>query len=121
MRLIVWLSASSLVAHLTVLDLSPDMVALAQKNAGEYGLEDRVLYIQGSGSRMPFEDGSFDAIFTNGSLHEWADPRTTFNEIWRVLRVGGQYFVSDLKRDMPALLHWFIRLNTKPKEMLSRA
>jgi ubiquinone/menaquinone biosynthesis C-methylase UbiE len=66
---------------------------------------------------MPFDEGSFDAVFTNGSLHEWADPRATFNEIWRVLRVGGRYLISDLKRDMPVLLHWFIRLSTKPKGM----
>jgi len=70
------------------------MIALAHKNAGEYGLEDRVRYVNASGSRMPFEDGSFDAVFTNGSLHEWADPRATFNEIWRVLRAGGRYFIS---------------------------
>jgi ubiquinone/menaquinone biosynthesis C-methylase UbiE len=102
---------------LTGLDISPDMIALAQKNASEYGLQDRVRYVNGSGSKMPFEDGSFDAVFTNGSLHEWADPRATFNEIWRVLQVGGRYFISDLRRDMPAPLHLFIRLNTKPKEM----
>jgi ubiquinone/menaquinone biosynthesis C-methylase UbiE len=102
---------------LTGLDISPDMIALAHKNAGEYGLEDRVRYVNASGSRMPFKDGSFDAVFTNGSLHEWADPRATFNEIWRVLRAGGRYFISDLRRDMPALLHWFMRLNAKPKEM----
>jgi ubiquinone/menaquinone biosynthesis C-methylase UbiE len=102
---------------LTGLDISPDMIALAQKNAGEYGLQERVRYVRGSGSKMPFEDSSFDAVFTNGSVHEWADPRATFDEIWRVLRVGGQYFISDLKRNMPVLLHWFIRLTTKPKEM----
>lgn len=111
-----WLKSTA-DTSLTGLDISPDMIALAQRNASHYGLIDRVHYLLGSGSNMPFEEGSFDAVFTNGSLHEWADPRATFDEIWRVLRVGGQYFISDLKRDMPVLLHWFIRLNTKPKEM----
>ena len=111
-----WLK-NTLGTSLTGLDISPDMIALAQKNASEYALADRAHYVQGSGSSMPFDEGSFDAVFTNGSLHEWADPRATFNEIWRVLRVGGRYFISDLKRDMPVLLHWFIRLSTKPKGM----
>jgi ubiquinone/menaquinone biosynthesis C-methylase UbiE len=102
---------------LTGLDISPDMIALARKNASQYGLENRVRYVKGSGSRMPFEDGSFEAVFANGSLHEWADPRATFDEIWRVLRAGGRYLISDLKRDMPVLLHWFIWLNTRPIEM----
>jgi len=102
---------------LTGLDISPDMIVLAQKNAREYGLEDRAHFVRGSGDKMPFERESFDAVFTNGSLHEWLDPRVTFDEIWRVLRMGGRYFVSDLRRDMPALLHWLMRLRAKPQEM----
>jgi ubiquinone/menaquinone biosynthesis C-methylase UbiE len=111
-----WLTSTQ-DTSLTGLDISPDMIACAQRNASGYGLENRVRYVKGSGNEMPFEDGSFDAVLTNGSLHEWADPRATFDEIWRVLRSGGRYFISDLKRDMPMLLHWFIRLNTRPKEM----
>ena len=103
--------------RLTGLDISADMIALAKKNAGEYGLEGRVRYVKGSGSKVPFEDGSFDAVFTNGSLHEWDDPKATFDEIWRVLRVGGRYFISDLRRDMPTLVHWFMRFSARPKEM----
>jgi ubiquinone/menaquinone biosynthesis C-methylase UbiE len=102
---------------LTGLDISRDMIALAQKNASQYGLEDRVCFVQGSGSTIPFEDGTFDAVFSNGSLHEWPEPRATFNEIWRVLRIGGRYFISDLRRDMLVLLHWFLRLNARPKDM----
>lgn len=102
---------------LTGLDISPDMVALAQRNAKEYGLESRSQYVQSSGSRMPFEEGTFDAVFTNGSLHEWAEPKATFDEIWRVLRKGGRYLISDLRRDMPALLHWFMHLMARPKMM----
>lgn len=67
---------------LTGLDISPDMIALAQKNAREYGLEGRTSYVKGSGSEMPFDDCSFDFVFTNGSLHEWVEPRATFDQIW---------------------------------------
>jgi ubiquinone/menaquinone biosynthesis C-methylase UbiE len=99
------------------LDISPDMVALAERNAREYGLAHRVEYVRSSGSTMPFDDNTFDAAFTNGSLHEWADPRSTFDEIWRVVKPSGKVFISDLRRDMFALVRWFLWLNTGPKEI----
>ena len=102
---------------LTGLDISSDMVALAQQNAVDYALADRADYVQSSGSKMPFEDSVFDAVFTNGSLHEWTDPKATFNEIWRVLCSGGRYFISDLRRDMPGVLRWFMWLMARPKVM----
>jgi ubiquinone/menaquinone biosynthesis C-methylase UbiE len=99
------------------LDISLDMIALAQRNAQEYGLAHRVEYVHSSGSTMPFDDNTFDAAFTNGSLHEWADPRSTFDEIWRVVKPGGKVFISDLRRDMIAPVRWFLWVNTEPKEI----
>ena len=89
---------------LTGLDISPDMHELVKRNAGEYGLTDRTRYKKGNSDRLPFPDNTFDAAFTNGSLHEWEDPLCAFNETWRVLKPGGRYFISDLRRDMNALL-----------------
>jgi len=99
------------------LDISTDMISIAEGNAKEYGFSDRVEYIHSSGDKMPFNDQSFDAVFTNGSLHEWSNPKDTFNEIWRVLKKGGRVFISDLRRDMFFLLKWFLWINTKPKEI----
>ena len=99
------------------LDISTDMIVVAERNAREYDLSQRVEYVHSSGSRMPFDDNTFDAVFTNGSLHEWADPRSTFNEIWRVLKPGGKVLISDLRRDMLALVRWFLWINTTPHEI----
>ncbi len=99
---------------LTGLDISPDMQALARRNARDYGLSERTAYQLGSGDCLPFDDNAFDFAFTNGSLHEWSNPRGTFDEIWRVLKPGGGYFISDLRRDMHPLVRGFLWLGTQP-------
>lgn len=99
---------------LTGLDISPDMQALAQRNARAYGLSERSQYQLGSGDRLPFDADRFDVVFTNGSLHEWVNPRGTFDEIWHVLKPGGRYFISDLRRDMHPLVRGFLWLGTQP-------
>jgi len=99
------------------LDISIDMIAIAERNAAEYGLEDRVTYVQGDACVMPFEDDYFDGVFTNGSLHEWAHPEMIINEIARVLKPGGNYCISDLRRDMNPLIKWFMWFVTRPKEI----
>jgi ubiquinone/menaquinone biosynthesis C-methylase UbiE len=99
------------------LDISADMISIAERNVEEYGLSERVEYVHSSGDKMPFDDEKFDAVFTNGSLHEWSDPENAFNEIWRVLKKGGRVFISDLRRDMFFLTKWFLWINTRPKEI----
>lgn len=99
------------------LDISPDMSALAQKNAQTYGLAARVEYRLGDCNHLPFAENTFDAVFTNGSLHEWAEPRAAFDEIWRVLKPGGRYFVSDLRRDVGFLTLGILWLGVRPTTM----
>ena len=100
---------------LTGLDISPDMTALAERNALSYGLHERVQYDTGVGDKLPYPDNTFDAVFTNGSLHEWVNPKGTFDEIYRVLKPGGRYYVSDLRRDMSVFVRWFLWSGTRPK------
>ena len=98
-------------------DISPEMIALAESNAREYGLADRARYVLGDGQKLPFEDGLFDAVFTSNSLHEWSEPEKTIEEIHRVLTPGGRYFISDLRRDVSLPARWFLYLATRPREM----
>jgi ubiquinone/menaquinone biosynthesis C-methylase UbiE len=99
------------------LDISPEIIKIADRNAAEYGLSDRVEYKQGSGSGIPFDDSFFDAVFTYDSLHEWSQPGETLNEIYRVLKPGGRYLISDLRRDISLLIKWFLWFNTQPNEI----
>lgn len=93
---------------LTGCDVSPAMVRIARKNAAEYGLSAR--YVLGSAMELPFSDSSFDCVVSNGCLHEWETPRMVFDEIWRVLRPGGRFCVTDLRRDTAQWKHWLLWL-----------
>ncbi len=104
-------------ASLTGLEISPDMIIIAQKNACEYGFGEKCEYVAGNAMDMPFEDCSFDAAFSNGSLHEWEDPVKILNETYRVLKNGERAFISDLKRDTLLPLRIFMSALTKKRSM----
>ena len=104
-------------SRLKALEISPDMIAVAGKNASNYGLQDRWEIFEGSGDNIPMEDALLDGVFSCGSLHEWTEPAKTFDEIIRVLKPGGRFFVGDLRRDILPPVRWFMRFTCKPKEI----
>ncbi len=100
---------------LTGCDISPAMLQIAQKNAATYGIPAQ--YVLGSVLALPFENESFDGVFSNGSLHEWEHPVKAFDEIYRVLRPGGRYCITDLRRDAGPLRTALVYSSTQPKAM----
>lgn len=96
------------------LEISEDMKKLAERNADAYGLKDRIVMTVADATRdFPFGDDYFDGVFTSGSLHEWSDPVTVFNEMERVLKPNGAFFVGDLKRNINPLIAWIMGMNAK--------
>ncbi len=102
---------------LTGLEISTEMIKTAKRNSKSYGLESSVHYVEGNCIHMPFENDTFDAVISNGSLHEWESPIDAFNEIYRVLKPSGRFCITDMRRDVSPFIKWFIYHSTKPKEI----
>lgn len=95
------------------LDLAAHMVERASRQAARAGLDSRVLWPQGDGHRLPFADGSFDLIVSSFALHHWDDSLRILNEIARVLKPQGRYYVADLCRE-PNLFQWLFACASIP-------
>jgi len=80
------------------IDLSEDMVKIAKRNAEKANVN-RVRYEVEDASKMSFGDSSFNFVVSTLSLHHWRKPVEVFNEIYRVLKYGGQAWVYDLRKD----------------------
>ena len=107
-----WLSHTK-DGQLTGLEISENMIEISRRNAAAYALEKRAVYVGGNALEMPFEDETFDAVISNGSLHEWEDPVRVINEMFRVLKNGGYVFVSDLKRNICFPVRWMMKMGTR--------
>lgn len=60
--------------------------------------------VEGDGARLPFPDGSFDAVYANAVLQHVADAAVVVAEVRRVVRPGGVVGVGDVDWDA-RLLH----------------
>lgn len=82
----------------TGLDISATFVEIARNNAAEAGVQ--VDFLQGNTSAMPFDPDSFDLIVCYAAFKNFADPVGAIQEMYRVLRPGGQALIVDLRRDV---------------------
>jgi ubiquinone/menaquinone biosynthesis C-methylase UbiE len=80
------------------LDLSPGMLAVAR----ERGLE----VVEGSARELPFEDASFDLLYSFKVLAHVPDLARVFSEMARVVRPGGRLVLEFYNRQS---LRWWVR------------
>ncbi len=74
-------------------DVSPDMLALAQQRATTQGLGN-INLLEGGAESIPGEDASFDAVLASLSMMYVIDRETAAREIARVLRPGGRFVAA---------------------------
>ncbi len=78
--------------HLTLVDLSPGMLAAARRRLGD--VEPHLIFCVADARFLPFTDGAFDAVIANHMLYHVPDRPRALREIRRVLRPGGHLYAA---------------------------
>jgi sarcosine/dimethylglycine N-methyltransferase len=81
--------------RVTGIDLTGERVAAARNLSDLVGLSDRVAFVEGDVTSLPFRDASFDVCLSQEALLHVADKRALFRECRRVLRPGGKVAFTD--------------------------
>lgn len=82
------------------IDIKEEQVNLAKKNAPQH--LNNLSFQQADINRLPFQDNTFDVVFTHAVLCHVKDPSSTIKELKRVVKPGG--IVASREMDWGALL-----------------
>jgi len=83
-------------------DLTPEMAACARINLQRSGVENAEVR-EASLEEIPYGDGVFDVVLSNGVFNLCPDKKAALREIRRVVRPGGRLQFADivLRSDLP--------------------
>lgn len=90
-------------AHLTALDLSPEMLKVTEKKIKAHGIQDYTL-VEAGFMDVDFPDHSFDLIMSSIALHHLTNDEKPlmYQRIFKWLKPGGKFRCIDGHQTLPA-------------------
>ena len=82
-------------ARVTGIDVEDTVLKSAAQAVLRRGLQDRVILKRVEPGPLPFDDDSFDVVFSKDAIIHIPDKGALFREIYRILRPGGCIAMSD--------------------------
>lgn len=77
------------------IDLSDGMIRKASLTAERMGINN-VKFIQSDLEKINLEDNIADLVISNCTINHSSDKQTVWNEVFRILKDGGRFVVSDI-------------------------
>jgi SAM-dependent methyltransferase len=77
------------------IDISDGMLEKARKNAEKFGAQN-VRFIRCELEKLELPDETSDLVISNCTLNHAADKQAVWNEIYRILKKGGRFVISDI-------------------------
>ena len=88
----------------TGIDLSNEYIRTAKELSKLVNLTSKTTFVQGDATNLPFDDNSFDVIWTQHVQMNIPDKEKFYSEISRVLKTGGHFLYYDiLKKEEGAI------------------
>jgi demethylmenaquinone methyltransferase/2-methoxy-6-polyprenyl-1,4-benzoquinol methylase len=91
-------------AKVVGLDVTEAMLSAASQLVSADGASDRISLVRATGERLPFADGTFDALTFTYLLRYVPDPAAVVAELARVVRPGGA--IASLEFHVPPAAGW---------------
>jgi len=98
--------AQEIGCQVTVLDVTEGFCRVGEKLTARTHLSDSVHFVVGNALDLPFEDGSFDVVWTQHSSMNIADKVQLYAQIHRVLRPGKRLALHEVTVGLDEPLHF---------------
>lgn len=81
-------------------DASRHMIKYAKRKHKKLAEQDKAVITLGKAEQLPFEDRSFNKLFTVQTIYYLKDIEQVMKEVYRVLQVDGEVFLSFQKQEL---------------------